>query len=56
MTHRKALQGFPDTSQASLHIKIIKSTSLFFFSAVPARTREVSDAFNFISERNAYIT
>jgi hypothetical protein len=48
MTHRQALQGFPDMSQISLH-KTMKSTYLFI--AVPAGSREVTITFNFISER-----
>jgi hypothetical protein len=39
MTHRQALQGFPDKSQG------------FFFCAVPTWSREVTVAFSFISER-----
>jgi hypothetical protein len=48
MTHRQALQDFPNTSQVSLHknnkINLPKE-------AVPAGSQEVTVAFNFISER-----
>jgi hypothetical protein len=51
-THRQALQGFPDTSQVSLHknnkINLFKDSS-------SAGIREVTVAFNFISERSVFI-
>jgi hypothetical protein len=48
MTHLQALQGFPDTSHASLH----KNNKIIWCSTtVPAGIREVTVAFNFISER-----
>jgi hypothetical protein len=49
MTHRLALQGFPDTSQTSL-----KQNILTYNTAVPARSREVTAALNFISKRTVY--
>jgi hypothetical protein len=48
VTHCQALQVFPDVSQVSLH-KTINSTQLFI--AVPAGSRGVTVAFNFINER-----
>jgi hypothetical protein len=48
MTHRQALQGFPDMNQVSLHIN--NKINLFFFAA-PAGRWELTVAFNFIGER-----
>jgi hypothetical protein len=52
MTRRQALQHFPDTSQVSLH-KIINQ--LTFFIVVPAESREVTVALNFVSERTVLL-
>jgi len=48
MTHRQALQGFPDTNHVSVHKTV---TLLTFIVTVPAWNQEVPLAFNFISER-----
>jgi hypothetical protein len=45
MTHRNALQGSPDIS-----IVPQKQNQITFVIAVPAGNREVTIAFNFISE------
>jgi hypothetical protein len=50
MTHRQVPQGFPDTSQVSLH-KNNEINLRTYKIAVPAGMREVAAAFNFISER-----
>jgi hypothetical protein len=49
MTHRQALQSFPDTSQASLHKNKIDLRSL------SSSRRQMAVAFNFISERTVAI-
>jgi hypothetical protein len=46
MTYREALQGFPNTSQESLH----KNNKKLTFTAVPAGRLEVTTTLNFISE------
>jgi hypothetical protein len=48
-TRRQALQGFPDTSQASLQ----KNNKINL--AVPAGSREVAPAFIFTSERTVFL-
>jgi hypothetical protein len=48
MTHRQALKGFPDTIHKSNKI------NLSFFIAVPTGSREVTFAFNFISELSVH--
>jgi hypothetical protein len=48
MAHRQALQGFPDTSQVSLHKN--NKINFPFFIAIAAGSGEVAVAFNFISE------
>jgi hypothetical protein len=52
MTHRKALHGFPDTSQVSLH-KTIKSTYQYYNSS-SCREAECEVAFNFISGHTVF--
>jgi hypothetical protein len=48
ITHYQVLQGFPDTSQVLLN----KNNKInLYITAVLAKGREVTDAFNFISER-----
>jgi hypothetical protein len=49
MSHRQALQGFLDKSQALLHAN--NKINSPFFVAVPAGSPELVVAFNFISER-----
>jgi hypothetical protein len=52
MIHRQVLQRFPDTSQVSLH----KNHKINLpWKAVPPGSREVTVAFNFISERSVII-
>jgi hypothetical protein len=53
MIQRQALQGFPYASQVSIHKKQ-KKQNLTFFIAVPAGSREVTIAFNFINERSVF--
>jgi hypothetical protein len=53
MTHRLALQGFADTSRVSLHKN--NKINLPFFLSVPAGSRKVAVALNFISERTVLI-
>jgi hypothetical protein len=48
MSHHQELKGFPDTSQVSLHKN--NKVNLPFFVADPAGSREVTVAFNFVSE------
>jgi hypothetical protein len=48
MTHRQALQGFPD------RVKYRSENQLTEMKAVPAGNWEVTVSFNFISERTLY--